>query len=194
LRFGLLLASLVWTGTVFAAGQVPEEVTRVRDPFKKPTLRAVESKPRSELELYPVEKFKLVAVITGPKKLRAMLQGPDGKSYFVAEGMAIGFRKGVIRKITHDAVLVREQVLNVLGQEENVDSDLKLPEEGKSLGEGNGISGQGSVPAPAAGSNPAVGASVTSGGNPSGGSPSAGMPVPTGGQSQSVVGGVPNPR
>ena len=90
-----------------------------------------------------------------------MLQGPNGKSYFVAEGMAIGFRKGIIRKITHESVLVREQVLNVLGQEENVDSELRLPDEGKNIGEINAPAHErAAAPTGAPSSNPAPGGSA----------------------------------
>jgi hypothetical protein len=137
--FTLLMASafVLFQGVAHGAGQIPEEVTHVRDPFKKPMIAKVGVKPRSELESFPVEKFKLIGIVTGPKRLRAMLQGPTGTSYFVAEGMAIGMRKGVIRKITTEAVLVRERVVNILGQEENVETELHLPEEGKNLG-GNG--------------------------------------------------------
>ena len=55
-----------------------------------------------------------------------MVAAPNGKTYLVWENMRIGIRKGVIRRITPDAIHVREQVINVLGQEENVDSDIRM--------------------------------------------------------------------
>jgi Tfp pilus assembly protein PilP len=137
MRAPVLVFLIAIAGAAFSAGSagaaavIPEEVTRIRDPFKKPTIKKSVDKPRSDLEMYSVDQFKLVGVVTGPRKLRAMIKGPNEKAYFVAEGMAIGQRKGVISKITTTSLTVRERIVNVLGQEEAVDTQLLLPEEGK---------------------------------------------------------------
>jgi Tfp pilus assembly protein PilP len=60
-----------------------------------------------------------------------MVQAPNGKTYFVTERMAIGDRKGVIRKITDQQIVVREKVVNVLGMEETVNSTIELPPDTK---------------------------------------------------------------
>ncbi len=103
-----------------------DEMLRIRDPFKKPQMIADASVPRTELEMIPVENFKMVGVITGPDRVRAMLVDPTGKTHFVNERMKIGLRKGVIRKITADSILIQEKIVNVMGQEENVDTVLMI--------------------------------------------------------------------
>jgi Tfp pilus assembly protein PilP len=110
-----------------------EEIKKIRDPFKRPDAEAsLAATPRSDLEKYQVDAFKMVAVVTGPTRMRAMLQAPDGKTFMVAERARIGLRNGVVTKITSDAVCVRERVMNVLGEEENVDSEIRLKPETRS--------------------------------------------------------------
>jgi hypothetical protein len=41
----------------------------------------------------------------------------------------MGIRSGIVRKITVDAVFVREKMVNVVGQEEAFDTVLQLPDE-----------------------------------------------------------------
>lgn len=122
-----MMLSLLGASRSFAAAStaIPDEVTHLRDPFKKPAV-IHKTAPKSDLELFALDQFKLLAVMTGPKRLRAMVAAPNGKTYLVWENMRIGIRKGVIRRITPDAIHVREQVINVLGQEENVDSDIRM--------------------------------------------------------------------
>jgi len=59
--------------------------------------------------------------------MKAMLQAPNGRTYFVQEKMLIGIRSGFIQKITDTAVIVREKIVNALGQEEAVNSEILLP-------------------------------------------------------------------
>ena len=98
-----------------------------RDPFKRPIFVDVARRPRTELEYFPTEQYKMVGVLTGPERLRAMVLGPNGKTYFVAENTKIGVRQGAVRRITAHSIVVREKVLNVLGKEENVDTEIRLP-------------------------------------------------------------------
>ncbi len=109
----------------------PAEVLQLRDPFKRPFLPVLGSGPKSELERFPIEQFKMIGVVTGPDKVRAMLYGPNGKTYFVAKSMKIGIRSGVINRITPDGVHVRERVINVLGQVESVENVIPLVPEKK---------------------------------------------------------------
>jgi len=101
----------------------------LRDPFKRPDRALVVAAPVSELERFPIEQYKLIGVITGASRLRAILQDPNGKTHFVAERMRIGTRRGVIREIRSDTVVVREKIVNLLGKEEASDSEIRLPEE-----------------------------------------------------------------
>lgn len=103
-----------------------EDVSQLRDPFKKPILQYKKKVMKTPLEKFASESFKLVGVMTGPERLRAMLMAPDGKSYFVAEKTRIGVNNGVILRITPDKVMVREKVKNELGAKENVDIEIRF--------------------------------------------------------------------
>lgn len=116
-----------------------EEALTLRDPFKRPdSAQSGAETLLSDLERYPTEQFKLVGIITGPSRLRAIIQDPTGKTHFVAERMRIGTRRGIIRKIRTDAVIVREKMVNVLGKEEAADSEIRLPDERPGAGGSSG--------------------------------------------------------
>lgn len=97
-----------------------------RDPFLAPDLGDSSELSRLALERYPVSDFKVVAVMSGPIKKRAMLNGPDGKSYVVSEQMKLGVRNGVISRITTNSIIVREQIVNAIGQHEYLDVELSV--------------------------------------------------------------------
>lgn len=82
--------------------------------------------PKSDLEKYPVEQFELLGVMTGPVRMRAMVRGPDKKTHVISEQVKMGTRNGAVRIISSNSITVREKVLNVFGQEEEVDTELKL--------------------------------------------------------------------
>ncbi|MEN9723714.1 MAG: type pilus assembly protein PilP [Pseudomonadota bacterium] len=113
------------------AGAAIEEALALRDPFMKPAalMAPAPTGPVSDLERYPVDQFKLIGVITGASRLRAILVNPEGKTFFVSERMKIGTRRGVIREIRANSVLVREKIVNVIGKEEPMDSEIRLPDE-----------------------------------------------------------------
>lgn len=103
----------------------PVDYKKFRDPFKEPSV--VETAiTKSELERYPITDFKVVAIITGPIRMRAMLTAPDGKTHYVSEQMKIGTRDGVIVKITTKSIVVREKVVNPLGEVEQFDSEIGM--------------------------------------------------------------------
>ncbi len=102
------------------------ELLKLRDPFKSPAEVLMAGDTRTELELFPIDQFKLVGVATGPKKIKAMIVDPKGKTHFVAENTKVGQRKGIVRKITPQVVYVRERIINVLGQEEDVDFEIRI--------------------------------------------------------------------
>ena len=93
--------------TIFAAAQLPEAVLKERDPFKRPPIKVGTEGPKSELQAFPVEKFKLMGVMTADRgHIKAMLQAPNGKTYFVQEKMLIGIRNGFIERITDNSVII----------------------------------------------------------------------------------------
>jgi Tfp pilus assembly protein PilP len=99
----------------------------MRDPFRRPFVAdAPTTAPLGVLERFPVEEFKMVGAITGTGRVRAILLDPDGKTHLVSEKMRIGPRRGVIREIRANAVRVRELVVNALGREETVETEIRL--------------------------------------------------------------------
>jgi Tfp pilus assembly protein PilP len=121
-----------------------EDLFKLRDPFKMPEIEIARIIPKSDLERFPVDAYKLVGVLTGPDRLRALLLAPDGKSYFVSEKMKIGVRGGVIRKITPDVVMVREKFVNVVGQEESIESEIRMASDSRNQPrDGSSASSQG---------------------------------------------------
>ena len=89
----------------------------LRDPFQPPAaIRAKKKVILTELEMFQLKDFKLNGVITGPKKVRAMLTTPGNKTYFVKVGDKLGAREGRITHILGDAIRVQESVMNEKGK------------------------------------------------------------------------------
>jgi type IV pilus assembly protein PilP len=115
------------TGTV-AAPQVAEKPAEDvyaykpagrRDPFapiivKAGTGRDDKSKP--PLERYPVSEFKLAAIVWGGFGYNAMVEGPDGKGYFLKVGTVMGPNRGVVKRITQSSVIVEETYKSYTGE------------------------------------------------------------------------------
>jgi hypothetical protein len=123
-----------------------ENLFKLRDPFRMPEVEITRATPKTELERYPIDAYKLIGVLTGPERLRALVLAPDGKSYFISERMKIGIRGGYIQKISIDSVKVREKIVNVVGQEENIESEIRMGpgpqmKEKNTAGETSNISG-----------------------------------------------------
>jgi len=114
--------------------QFSSEVMSIRDPFKMPKIITQKTAPQGELEQFAIHTFQVTGVITGPGKIRAMILDPNGKTHFVSKDDKIGLKKGVIHRITREGVQIMEKVVNVLGQEELVMTELKIP-----VGTGGGV-------------------------------------------------------
>lgn len=92
-------------------------IRSLRDPFEEPMeLKRAKAKPMSDLEMYPVRDFKLNGVITGPKKIRAMVTSPKGQTFFLKVGDVIGAKEGRITQIHPDTVRVVEFYTDDRGQ------------------------------------------------------------------------------
>ena len=100
-----------------------------RDPFSplitKEENRARESS-RPPLERYNISEFKLTGIIWGGYGYNAMVEGPDGKGYFVREGTTIGPNKGVVKSITKDAMIIEEKFKNMMGATERKQIVIQL--------------------------------------------------------------------
>jgi len=107
------------------------EFMQLRDPFKMPSLVSGEAETRTELELIPIESFKMIGVTTGPDRAKAMLQAQDGRTFFVTEKTKIGVNEGVIERITAKSVQIKEKKVNAMGQEEEFSFEIKFPSPGR---------------------------------------------------------------
>jgi hypothetical protein len=89
----------------------------LRDPFQPPAaVRAKKKVILTELEMFQLKDFKLNGVITGPKKVRAMITTPANKTYFVKVGDRLGAREGRVTHILGDAIRVEESIMNEKGK------------------------------------------------------------------------------
>ena len=113
---------------------------KLRDPFRKPQLKiekeeAITKLP--DLESFAIEDLQLVGVMTGPKQRKALISAPGGKMFIIAENTKIGLRRGYVRKITPNRIVVSERMVNLLGEEEKNDSYIEFSSENKKEGLGN---------------------------------------------------------
>jgi type IV pilus assembly protein PilP len=90
-----------------------------RDPFtsiiikeEKKTLAGT----KAPLERYPINEFKLVGVVWGGLGYHAMLEGPDGKGYFIRQGTKIGPNQGVVKKVTQTTMVIEEKFKDPQGE------------------------------------------------------------------------------
>jgi type IV pilus assembly protein PilP len=106
-----------------------------RDPFT-PIVIKEEKKAiggtKTPLERYPLNEFKLAGIVWGGLGYHAMLEGPDGKGYFVKVGTVIGPNRGVIKKITQNAMTIEEKFKDPTGQvnKKEVVIELRKKQEG----------------------------------------------------------------
>jgi type IV pilus assembly protein PilP len=100
-----------------------------RDPFAPIIIK--ESKKGKEgdrppLERYNINEFKLTGIIWGGFGYNAMLEGPDGKGYFVRVGTILGPNRGVIKKITQNTMVVEEKYKTYTGETERKEIVVEL--------------------------------------------------------------------
>lgn len=100
-----------------------------RDPFAPIIVRA-EQKARggnlSPLERYDLSQFKFTGVLWGGYGYNAMVEGPDGKGYFIRVGTIIGPNKGVVKKITQQTMVVEEKYKTFSGETEHKEIVIEL--------------------------------------------------------------------
>ena len=98
-----------------------------RDPFapiiSKQERKSVIGPP---LERYNISEFKLSGIVWGGFGYNAMLEGPDGKGYFVRVGTIIGPNRGVIKKITQNTIVIEEKYKNMMGEIESKEIVVEL--------------------------------------------------------------------
>ena len=93
-----------------------------RDPFAPIVSR--ESKQLGQksslppLERYPISEFKMTGILWGGFGYNAMLEGPDGKGYFVHVGTLIGPNRAVVKKISQESLVIEEKFKNYMGADD----------------------------------------------------------------------------
>ena len=141
----LALATLTWVadGLAQTSGQssrgdtfgILEEYRSVRNPFRIPEEIYAAKAKGGPLEEYDIDQFKLVAVILGKSRTRAMVILPSKETFYVKVGDVVGKAGGIIRAIFPERVLVVEKTATPLGEvkevlrEVTLDGSDKLPEE-----------------------------------------------------------------
>lgn len=100
-----------------------------RDPFA-PIIVKQEKKAsmgdRPPLERYNISEFKLSGIVWGGFGYNAMLEGPDGKGYFIRVGTILGPNRGVVKKITQNLIVIEEKFKNVMGETERKEITVQL--------------------------------------------------------------------
>jgi len=125
---------MITQGTVTATEEKPKVVYSYnpmgrRDPFTPIIVREdrkAQSEERPPLERYNIHEFKLTGVVWGGFGYNAMLEGPDGKGYFVHVGTIIGQNRGVVKKITKDAMVIDEKFKTVSGESDRKEIVIEL--------------------------------------------------------------------
>lgn len=125
---------------VAGSGLQMNELLDLRDPFRPKAFQGEAAALRGALENFPSDAFKMVGVVTGPNRARAVLVDPDGHTHFVAVNAKIGIRNGSVVSIQEDKILVREKIANVFGNLEEVETQIPL-EDATSRSKGGGGSG-----------------------------------------------------
>lgn len=90
-------------------------IRSLRDPFSPPAVVTKKEEPKSELELVELKDLRLNGVITGPRKVRAMLSA-NTKTFFVAVGDKVGTRQGRVTAIQPDLIKIVEYDVDERGR------------------------------------------------------------------------------
>lgn len=117
-----------------AGSEIPEETYSYkplgrRDPFAPIIVREEKKEQKTALpplERYAVAEFKLTGIVWGGFGYNAMLEGPDGKGYFVRVGTVVGQHRGLVKKITKDSLIVEETFKNYMGATERKEITITL--------------------------------------------------------------------
>ena len=106
-----------------------------RDPFM-PIIIKEEKKglsgAKTPLERFPINEFKLAGIVWGGLGYHAMLEGPDGKGYFIRVGTKIGPNQGVVKKITQTTMIIEEKYRDPTGEvnRKEITIELRKKQEG----------------------------------------------------------------
>jgi hypothetical protein len=106
----------------------------LRDPFKIQLIDGLDNRPRSDLQQVSIDEIKVVGILTGPTRTRAIVRiGAATKTYIVGVGMRMGNDDEVIQKISSNGITVLGNRVNVVGDRELLTTELPLVLESKKL-------------------------------------------------------------
>ncbi len=106
--------------------------TGLRNPFQSYIVPEVTKDERilGPLECCELGLFRLMAVISGTKRPRALVMAPDGEKYITKKGDVIGLRGGRITRIYSNKIVVEERFKDPLGGKMVKEIvEIKLPSE-----------------------------------------------------------------
>ena len=102
--------------------------TGKRDPFRSfiLTVEAERKDARGPLEQFDLAQLKLVAVIWGSERPRAVVSDPSGRGYIVREGTYMGKNEGRIIGIADNALVVRETYVDYFDETTTKDVTMRV--------------------------------------------------------------------
>ena len=112
-------------GEGYAYSPLPAAATRLLRSWSMKT-KKTKSGERPPLERFNLSEFKLSGIVWGGFGYSAMLEGPDGKGYFVRQGSVLGPNRGVVKKITQNTMIIEEKYKTYTGETERKEIMLEL--------------------------------------------------------------------
>lgn len=89
------------------------------DPFMPLIIKEEKKAPKAglpPLERHAITEFKFTGVVWGGFGYNAMLEGPDGKGYFIRVGTRVGQNGGVVKKIGPSSLVIEETYKTFAGE------------------------------------------------------------------------------
>jgi type IV pilus assembly protein PilP len=104
------------------------DATGKRDPFRSfiLTVEAERKDARGPLEQFDLTQLKLVAVVWGSERPRAVVADPSGRGYIVREGTLMGKNEGRIISIADNALVVKESYVDYFGETTTKDVTMRV--------------------------------------------------------------------
>jgi len=93
-----------------------------------------DARPPGPLERFDISGLKLVGIVWGELGRKALIKGPDGKSYFATLDTYMGKYSGKVIAIENDHMVIEEQFLNA--EDKVVPKTLTIPLRRKDKKEG----------------------------------------------------------
>ena len=102
--------------------------TGKRDPFRSFILQNAHKRDdaRGPLEQFDLAQLKVVAVIWGAERARALVSDPSGRGYIVREGTYMGKNEGRVIDIADNALVVKETYVDYFGETTTKDVTMRV--------------------------------------------------------------------